>query len=73
VRKDATQRDAGDTRVGRRGFFSSVATATLALPCFVPARALGAAGRPGANDRLRIGVIGAGIRGKYLISNLAGE
>ena len=35
--------------------------------------ALAAAGRPGANGVLRIGLIGCGIRGKYLIGNLPPE
>jgi hypothetical protein len=32
------------------------------LPALVPARVLAAAGRPGANDRIRVGLIGAGHR-----------
>ena len=39
-------------------------------PYFVPANAFAAPGRSGANDRLRIGIIGIGIRGRQLISNL---
>jgi predicted dehydrogenase len=31
---------------------------------------LGLGGRPGANSRIRIGVIGVGIRGKYQIANI---
>ena len=73
MKKDTTTRRTGKSRVGRRAFLSGLATAALSLPYYVPRRARGAAGRPGANDRLRIGVIGAGIRGKYLISNLPPE
>jgi len=42
-------------------------------PRIVSRRALAAPGRPGANDVLRIGLIGCGIRGKNLISNLPPE
>jgi predicted dehydrogenase len=45
-------------------------TAALALPYYVPARALGGADRPGANDRIRIGFIGAGRRAKDLRDSL---
>ena len=71
--KQSTMRRTGKSRVDRRAFLNSMATMTLSLPCYVPQRARGAAGRPGANDRLRIGVIGVGIRGKYLIANLPPE
>lgn len=43
------------------------------MPTIVPARVRGAANLPGANERLHVGVIGAGIRGKYLIANLPPE
>lgn len=59
--------------VSRRAFLNGVASAAISLPFNLPETARGADGRPGANDRLRIGVIGAGIRGKYLISNLPPE
>jgi hypothetical protein len=36
----------------------------------VPSNVLGRAGEPSANERIRIGVIGLGVRGKYLIGNL---
>jgi len=39
----------------------------------VPASVLGGVGRPAANDRVHLGVIGTGIRGKYLIGNLPPE
>jgi hypothetical protein len=45
----------------RRRFLKS-ALAPLMLPALVPARVLAAAGRPGANDRIRVGLIGAGHR-----------
>ena len=53
---------------GRRGFLKSAAA--LSIPYFVPTHVLGGAGRSGANDQIQIGVIGCGVRGKYLISNM---
>ena len=43
------------------------------LPRIVARRALASPGRPGANDALRIGLVGCGIRGKYLVGNLPPE
>ena len=45
----------------RRGFLKTGATA-LAVPCVIPATVLAAPGRPGANDRICVGLIGAGHR-----------
>ena len=39
----------------------------------MPLRVLGQKGRPGPNDRINIGVIGVGIRGKYQIGNIPPE
>lgn len=47
--------------IERRTFLSAVA-GTIALPYLVPRSALAAAGRPGANDRIQVGLIGAGYR-----------
>ncbi|MCU0982669.1 MAG: Gfo/Idh/MocA family oxidoreductase, partial [Pirellulaceae bacterium] len=52
----------------RRGLGSLVGT--WLVPRIISRRALAAPGRPEANDTLRIGLIGCGIRGKYLIGNL---
>lgn len=41
-----------------------------AAPMFIPRRVLGAPGRPGANDRIRVGIIGVGNRGSLLIDQL---
>ena len=59
-----------DTRptLSRRNVLRS--TAAFAVPLFVPAHVLGGRGRTGANDRIHIGVIGTGARGKYLIANM---
>ncbi len=59
--------------ISRRDFVkqaSAAATAALGAPWIVPSTALGGPGRTGANDRIRVGVIGTGVRGKYLIANL---
>lgn len=50
-----------DVSVSRRELLKS---AVLAVPWFVPARTFG------ANERPHVGVIGCGVRGKYLIANL---
>jgi predicted dehydrogenase len=50
-----------------------VAAAAIALPALVPARVLSAPGRPGANERVHLGVIGTGIRGRYLIGDLPAD
>jgi predicted dehydrogenase len=57
----------------RRNFLGAsarVAAAGLAAPYFVPATALAGAGRPGANDRVIIGMIGVGGRARQLIDHL---
>ncbi len=56
----------GTPRMGRRAVLRAAATA-LAVPSLIPAGVLGAPGRPGANDRIRIGLIGAGFRARDLI------
>lgn len=53
--------------LSRRAFCKSSA---LALPYFVPRHILGGNGFTAANDRIEIGVIGCGVRGKFLIANL---
>jgi hypothetical protein len=45
--------------VHRRGFLKTAATA-VAMPYLVPATVFGAPGRPGANDRIQVGLIGTG-------------
>lgn len=55
--------------VSRRKFLrrtANVTVATFALPLFVPASALSAPGRPGANDRICVGLIGSGYRSRDL-------
>jgi predicted dehydrogenase len=48
--------------ISRRGLLRSAAVAIVA-PYFVPSAALGRAGRPGANERLTLGLIGVGNMG----------
>ena len=52
-------------QTNRRCFLKTTATA-LAIPSVVPAAALAKPGRPGANDRIRVGLIGAGHRSRDL-------
>ena len=48
-------------QTNRRCFLKTTVT-TLAAPYLIPATVLGAPGRPGANDRIHVGLIGAGHR-----------
>lgn len=54
-------------RTNRRDFLK--AGSLLALPYFVPSTVLGAPGKPGANDKVHIGVIGLGGRATDLVKN----
>lgn len=57
------------TRNSRRRFLKRFAAASgLAVPMFIPRRVLGNSHSAGANERLHIGLIGAGTRGRYLSS-----
>jgi predicted dehydrogenase len=49
-------------QTNRRCFLKTTATAALAVPYAIPAGVLAAPGRPGANDRICVGLIGAGHR-----------
>ena len=58
----------------RRDFLKTTATASLlATPTFVPSSALAAPGRTGANGKIRVGLIGAGNRAKWLSRCMARE
>lgn len=64
------------SKTTRRGFLrrsAAIGAGGLAAPYFVPAHLLGGPGRTAANDRVHVGVIGTGIRGKYLIANMPRE
>ncbi len=58
------------TELNRRGFLEKSA-AGLSVPMFVSAAALGADGAPGANDKIQIGLIGAGGMGNANLANCA--
>lgn len=47
---------------------TAVAATGLAAPYFVPSHVLAAPGRRGANDRLKVGFIGCGGRGRHLMN-----
>ncbi|MHB8901544.1 MAG: Gfo/Idh/MocA family protein, partial [Thermoguttaceae bacterium] len=51
--------------VHRRKFLATAAAA-VTVPAWIPRSSLAAPGRPGANDRIRVGLIGAGNRAKDL-------
>jgi len=57
-----------DRSMTRRQFVAS--STALAAPWFVPSHVLAGSDRVGANDRIQVGLIGCGVRGKYLIGNL---
>ena len=63
------------TPSSRRKFFkqSAVAASALAVPYFVPSSVLGQPGKPGANDRIQIGMIGCGARAGQLVGRLPAE
>ena len=54
-----------DKPTNRREFVKKAAAA-LAVPSWIPATVLAAPGKPGANDRICVGLIGAGHRSKDL-------
>jgi hypothetical protein len=57
----------------RRDFLKTAAASTLAIPAFVPSAALAAPDRTGANGKIRVGLIGAGNRAKWLSRCMARE
>lgn len=60
-------------RLSRRRFLRAAGSAALGIPAFVPRCVMGGSAGPAANDQIRIGVIGVGIRGKYLIGSMPTE
>lgn len=57
-----------EAKVSRRQFCSSAAS--FAVPYFIPSGVLGQSNRPGANERVNVGIIGAGQRGRQLARNI---
>lgn len=67
---------AASRRIPRRQGLARLArgaAAAWSMPLIVSSRSLGSRGRPAASDRIRVGLIGVGVRGKYLIANLPPE
>jgi predicted dehydrogenase len=59
----------GGEPIARRQLAQRIAT-SLTLPFIIPRGVIGGRGDPGANDRIRIGVIGVGNRSNLLIGQL---
>ena len=60
--------------VSRRRFLSTTASVTAAatvVPTLIPRSALSAPGKPGPNDRIRLGLIGAGAMGNADLADCA--
>ena len=55
----------------RRRFLAQTATAGVAVPAVISRTALAASGKPGANDRIQLGLIGAGTMGRANLMNCA--
>jgi predicted dehydrogenase len=62
-----------DAPMKRRDFLrcSALTAAAVTLPTLVPSSALAAAGRVGANDRIRVGFIGLGGRARWILTKEA--
>jgi len=61
------------SKVSRRRFLkrsAAVLSAAAAAPMFLPSGILAADGKPGANDRIMVGVIGTGNRARMLMDQL---
>jgi predicted dehydrogenase len=61
-------------KISRRHFLNrtaQVAAAGVAMPYFIPSGVLAAEGRPGANDRIGIGIIGMGRQAGDLLRGLS--
>jgi len=58
-------------RLSRRAFLRRTAALGVAVPCFVPAAAFGMSGRAGANERIHLGIIGAGPMGQSNLDTCA--
>jgi predicted dehydrogenase len=58
-------------RLSRRQFLQATAAAAAAVPCIVPASALGRAGGPVPSDRISLGIIGVNGMGRANLQNCA--
>ena len=59
------------SKLTRRDFVRTAAAAGVAVPCVISASALGHAGAPGANEKMRVGLIGCGGMGQGNLANCA--
>lgn len=55
----------------RRQFLQTTAASAVVAPYLIPASALGTEGKPGANERIRVGLIGCGGMGRSNLKNCA--
>lgn len=62
-------------RQNRREFlgWATAGAAAVALPEFVPGTVFAGEGRPGANERITVGIIGMGVRGNQLLMNIPAD
>ncbi|NQT82888.1 Gfo/Idh/MocA family oxidoreductase [bacterium] len=56
-------------KINRRQFLATVGAA-MSAPYFIPSGVLAAEGKPGANERLTVALIGSGGRGRSLINEI---
>ena len=62
--------------LSRRGFIeraSALGAVGVAAPALVPGRAIGEAGRPGANEKIGVALIGCGGMGRANLGACAGQ
>jgi predicted dehydrogenase len=60
-------------RIERRRFLKQLGlggAALTGLPCLVPHEVFGGSGKPGANERVNIALVGAGVRARQIATNL---
>ncbi len=60
------------TARNRRDFLrtsAAAAAAGISLPYLIPSRVLGGPGQPGANETVRVGIIGCGGRARGVVAN----
>jgi predicted dehydrogenase len=54
--------------LNRRRFLQTAAAATVAAPLIIPRHVLAQNGQPGANDRVKVGIVGLGLRIRQLLN-----
>ncbi|MEM6691757.1 MAG: Gfo/Idh/MocA family oxidoreductase, partial [Planctomycetota bacterium] len=60
------------SKTSRRSFIkkAALASSTIVVPTIIPRHVLGSPESPGANDQINVGIIGMGVRGAQLITNV---